>query len=207
MVKVPTRLVLSVIISSRPVVTTFRIRQKDPPRGGSGDTGPVMRAVLLATLLSLTASASLHAQSLGGVARQEQEKKRKAPPSPVPSYTEEDLKSRSGTAKGPVTPPAVRAPSPSPAASAEPSPSPEPDRALLEREWRARFAEARAHIAEADARAYEDRIDVVYVSGVLVQQKVRVKVETAELRAARKALDDLEEELRRSGGLPGWSRE
>jgi len=84
---------------------------------------------------------------------------------------------------------------------------PEPDRALLEREWRARFAEARAHIAEADARAYEDRIDVVYVSGVLVQQKVRVKVETPELRAARKALDDLEEELRRSGGLPGWSRE
>jgi len=166
-----------------------------------------MRAVLLAALLSLTGPVSLHAQSLGGVARQEQEKKRKAPASPVPSYTEEDLKSRSGTGKGPVTPPAVRAPSPSPAASAEPSPSPEPDRALLEREWRARFAEARAHIAEADARAYEDRIDVVYVSGVLVQQRVRVKVETPELRAARKALDDLEEELRRSGGLPGWSRE
>jgi hypothetical protein len=167
-----------------------------------------MRAVLLAALLSLTGPVSLHAQSLGGVARQEQEKKKKAPPaSPVPSYTEEDLKSRSGAAKGSVSAPAVRAPSPGPAASPEPSPSPEPDRALLEREWRARFAEARAHIAEADARAYEDRIDVVYVSGVLVQQRVRVKVETAELRAARKALDDLEEELRRSGGLPGWSRE
>src|SRR5678809_1759992 len=77
-VKVPTRLVLSVIIPSRPVVTmvtTPRIRQKDPPRGGSGDTGPVMRAVFLGALLSLTASASLRAQSLGGVARQEQEKK------------------------------------------------------------------------------------------------------------------------------------
>jgi hypothetical protein len=36
---------------------------------------------------------------------------------------------------------------------------------------------------------------------------VRVKVETPELREARKALDDLEEELRRSGGLPGWGRE
>ena len=187
------------------MVTTPRIRQKDPLRGGSGDTGPVMRAVLLGALLSLAASTPLHAQSLGGVARQEQEKKRKAPASPVPSYTEEDLKSRSGTGKAPVTPPAVRASSPSPAAS--PEPSPEPDRSLLEREWRARFAEARAHIAEADARAYEDRIDVVYVSGVLVQQRVRVKVETAELRAARKALDDLEEELRRSGGLPGWGRE
>jgi hypothetical protein len=40
-----------------------------------------------------------------------------------------------------------------------------------------------------------------------VQQKVRVKVETPELREARQALDDLEEELRRSGGLPGWGRE
>jgi hypothetical protein len=36
---------------------------------------------------------------------------------------------------------------------------------------------------------------------------VRVKVETEELRQAKAALDGLEEELRRSGGLPGWARE
>jgi hypothetical protein len=40
-----------------------------------------------------------------------------------------------------------------------------------------------------------------------VQQRVRVKVETPALRDAKRALDDLEEELRRSGGLPGWARE
>jgi hypothetical protein len=165
----------------------------------------LMRVVLLAALLSLTAPPLFHAQSLGAAGRREQAKKRKAPASPVPTYTEDNLKSRSGTDKGSSSPSGVS--SPSPAASAEPSPAPEPDRALLEREWRARFAEARAHIAEAEARAYEDRIDVVYVSGVLVQQRVRVKVETAELVAARKALEDLEEELRRSGGLPGWGRE
>ena len=62
-------------------------------------------------------------------------------------------------------------------------------------------------MADADARAYEDRIEVVYVSGVPVQQMVRVKVETPELVAARQALLDLEEELRVSGGLPGWGRE
>jgi hypothetical protein len=173
-------------------------------KGLFGDTA-LMRVVLLAALLGLTASASLQAQSLGAVARQEREKKRKTPASPVPTYTEEDLRSPSGTAAGSVSQPDVG--TPSPAASPEPSPTPEPDRALLEREWRARFAEARARIAEADARAYEDRIDVVYVSGILVQQRVRVKVETAELRAARKALEDLEEELRRAGGLPGWGRE
>jgi hypothetical protein len=161
--------------------------------------------MLLAALLSLIAPPFLHAQSLGAAARQEQEKKRKAPASPVPTYTEDDLNSRSGTAKESGSPPAVSAPRP--AASAEPSPSPEPDRALLEREWRARFAEARARIAEAEARAYEDRIEPVLVNGFYVQQWVRVRVETAELRAARKALEDLEEELRVSGGLPGWGRE
>ena len=45
------------------------------------------------------------------------------------------------------------------------------------------------------------------MNSIPVQQKVRVKVETTELREARKAMDDLEDELRRSGGLPGWGRE
>jgi hypothetical protein len=164
-----------------------------------------MRVVFLAALLSVLAPLFLHAQSLGAAARQEQAKKRKAPASPVPTYTEDDLKSRSGAAKESGSPPGVSAPSP--AASAESSPTPEPDRALLEREWRARFREARARIAEAEARAYEDRVEPVLVNGFYVQQWVRVRVETAELRAARKALEDLEEELRRSGGLPGWGRE
>jgi hypothetical protein len=165
----------------------------------------VRRVVLIAALLSLTGFA--HAQSLGEVARQEQEKRKKQTPgSPAPTYTEDDLRSRTRKPKGSVSEPGVTG-SPTPSASAEPSPTPEPDRARLEREWRARFAQARARIAEADARAYEDRVEVVFVSGIPVQQRVRVKVETPELRDARKALDDLEEELRRSGGLPGWGRE
>jgi hypothetical protein len=159
--------------------------------------------LLLGALLSLAGLA--HAQSLGETARREQEKK-KTPSSPAPTYTADDLKSRKRKSQGSVSELAVTG-SPTPSASAEPSPTPEPDRVRREREWRARFAQARALIAEADARAYEDRIDVVFVGGIPVQQKVRVKVETAELRDARKALDDLEDELRRSGGLPGWGRE
>ena len=158
--------------------------------------------VVLGLLLSLGGWA--HAQSLGEIARREQEKKKPALASPAPTYTEVDLKSRPRNGKGSVSELPVTG-SPIPAASA--SPAPEPDRARLEREWRARFAQARARIAEADARAYEDRIEVVFVSGIPVQQKVRVKVDTPELREARKALDDLEEELRRSGGFPGWGRE
>ena len=124
----------------------------------------------------------------------------------VPSYTDADLKAAREKGKGAFSQldgqPAA-SPSPSPGAS----PSAEPDRTDQEKRWRARFAAARARVAEAETRSYEERIEVVFVSGIPVQQKVRVKVETAELRDAKKALDDLEEELRRSGGLPGWGRE
>lgn len=174
-----------------------------------------MRA-LIAVALVVGVSGAVRAQSLGDVARREQEKKKQAPASPAPAYTEADLKAKRANSKGTVSQlPATGGPpepspspdaSPSPGASPEPEPEPEPDRARLEREWRVRFAEARARVAEAEASAYEERIEVVYVSGIPVQQRVRSRVETAELRAARQALVDLEEELRRSGGLPGWAR-
>lgn len=160
--------------------------------------------MLLGLLLSLGGFAP--AQSLGEIARREQEKKKQTPGSPAPTYTEDDLKSRKRHPKGSVSELPVTG-SPTSAAPAAASPTTEPDRVRLEREWRARFAQARARIAEADARAYEERIEVVFVNGIPVQQKVRVKVETPELRESKKALDDLEDELRRSGGLPGWGRE
>jgi hypothetical protein len=163
----------------------------------------VRRVALVGVLLGLGGLA--YAQSLGEIARQEQQKKkRQTRASPAPAYKEDDLRSRAKP-QGNASDQPVAA-SPVPPSSAEPPPAPEPDRALLEREWRARFAEARARIAEAEARAYEDRIEVVFHNGIPVQQRVRVKVETPELRNAKKALEDLEEELRRSGGLPGWGR-
>jgi len=168
----------------------------------------VRRVALIGALLALTGL--VYAQSLGEIARQEQQKKKKqATASPGPTYNEDDLKARSKPGSGAERAHAAASPTPRPSAPAEPAPSPAPgpDRAVLEMEWRARFAEARARIAEADARAYEDRIDVVLHSGIWVQQMVRVKVETPELREAKKALEDLEEELRRSGGLPGWGRD
>jgi hypothetical protein len=154
-------------------------------------------------ILSLAAAAPARSQSLSEAAQREQEKRKQAK-KPAKVYTESDLKGRPDGGSGTYSqPPANR----NAAASPSPSPTPEPDRALLEREWRARFAEARANIAAEDARAYEERIEVVWVSGIPVQQRVRVRVETPALKAAKQALGDLEEELRRSGGLPGWGRE
>ena len=172
---------------------------------------------LLAALLGVPTGMT-RAQSLGDVARREQEKKKQPAASPAPTYTEADLKAKRAKSKGTVSelpatgalrPEASPDPSSAPDPSASPSPeaSPEPDRATLERQWRIRFAQARTRIAEAEARAYEERIEVVFVSGIPVQQRVRVKVDTKELQDARQALLDLEEDLRRSGGLPGWGRE
>jgi hypothetical protein len=78
----------------------------------------------------------------------------------------------------------------------------------LERAWRARFAEARQRLRDAEDRAWETVVEPVLAPhGVYVPMQVRRKVETPELRQARQALADLEEELRKSGGLPGWARE
>jgi hypothetical protein len=167
---------------------------------------PPAAGFLVAVLAGIAATAQ--AQSLAEAARRERDKRKPPAASPAPAYTEDDLKARRAGSKGTVSELSATG-ARTAAASPEPAPSPtaEPDRATLEREWRARFAEARARVAEEEALAYEDRIEVVYVNGVPVQQRVRVKVETAGLRAARQALDDLEDELRRSGGLPGWARE
>jgi len=160
--------------------------------------------VVWALLAGLTAT--VQAESLAEAARREKERRQQAKTAPPRAYTEVNLESRPQNSQGTFSQPSVAkgtAASPSP----ELSPSAEPDRALLAREWRARFAAARADVATEDARAYEDRIEVVFVSGIPVQQRVRVKVETPGLKAAKQALADLEEELRRSGGLPGWARE
>src|SRR5687767_1128496 len=52
----------------------------------------VRRIVLIGALLSLRGFAD--AQSLGEIARREQEKRKHAPGSPAPTYTEDDLRSR-----------------------------------------------------------------------------------------------------------------
>ena len=161
------------------------------------------RLVLFGLLLSLSGFA--RAQSLGEAARHEQEKKKPTPGSPAPTYTEDDLKSRKRHSKGSVSELPVTGPTP--ASPARPHLRRSPSACGGNASGGPASREARARIAEADARAYEERVEVVYVSGIPVQQKVRVKVETPELRDAKKAFDDLEEELRRSGGLPGWGRE
>ncbi|HET7291041.1 MAG TPA: hypothetical protein VFM88_01325 [Vicinamibacteria bacterium] len=162
-------------------------------------------AVAFLAALALTARAD---GSLGDAARRERERRAASARSTARAYTDADLAaSRSSSGPRPEAPPPTPSPAPSPeAASREAA-----ERAALERAWRQRFAEARQRLWEADARAYETVVEPVLVGdgrkGVWVPMQVRRKIETEELRQARRALADLEEELRVAGLPPGWGRE
>ena len=162
-------------------------------------------------------------QSLGEAAQREKARREAAPKKPVRTFSDADLPRSTGespaeeasppAASFTPTSPGKAAPTATPAPPSEASgyPGGLPDdpeaRRQLERTWKARFGEARAHLRAADARAWRTKIDVVWRAGIPYQTEVREKVETEELKQARQALDDLEEEFRRTGLPAGWSRD
>lgn len=155
-----------------------------------------------AWLALLAAAVPVAAQdSMAEAARRERER-RKAASGTARRYTDADLSAVGGSRAAAPTP------EPSPRVPAEAASAAEPDRRVEEARWRARFAEARARLKEAEARAFETVVEPVLApNGVYVPMRVMKPVETEELRRAREALSELEEELRRSGGPPGWARE
>lgn len=179
-----------------------------------------MRAAALAIFLLAPLPAG--AQGLGDAASREREKRQaqKAPPAKV--FTEEDLKPA-------VIPRDSDSPGPEGSADASPDPSSrgassgsgdegsadfaDPlekerrERRLLEAEWRVRFANAREQLAIAEENSWVEVVRTEFVAGVPVQMKVKEQVETEELKRARQALADLEEEFRRTGLPPGWARD
>ena len=159
----------------------------------------------LALLAALAGGAA--GQSMGEAAEKERERRARSGKKPVPAYTDTDLDARRGDRPAAASP----SPSPSPGASpkAEPPSSIDEEAAVRRRqeaEWRARFEAARERVRVAEAGAWRSVVETVYVNSIPVQQWVRKFEETPELRAANKALADLEEEFRRTGLPPGWAR-
>ena len=70
-----------------------------------------------------------------------------------------------------------------------------------------RFADARRRIAEAELACWHSVVRTVFVAGIPVQQWVKEFDESEEFRQAKRALVDLEEEFRKTGLPPGWTRE
>jgi len=168
--------------------------------------------------------APLAAQGLGdAAARERQKRQEQAKPAPAKVFSDADLATRAAPSdqggEGSVEPSSRVAPSESgdegSAVQAGPS-KPEPadplekerqERKLLEAEWRVRFANAREQIALAEAACWQEVVRTQFYQGLPVQMKVKEFVESEELRRAKKALADLEEEFRRTGLPPGWARE
>jgi hypothetical protein len=188
-----------------------------------------LRAAVLAVLLLLPVS--LAAQGLGDAAARERQKREAKPPAPPARvFTNRDLPAETAPAEGAGAPGAAAEPDPAGetagvAASPEAQASapgagasrdqavPDPlekereQRRLLEAEWRVRFANAREQLAIAEERSWVEVVRTELYQGIPVQMKVKEQVQTEELRIARRALADLEEEFRRTGLPAGWARE
>jgi hypothetical protein len=173
--------------------------------------------VLVAMLLPVP----LAAQGLGDTAARER-KKREAAKAPAPAkvFTNQDLPAEPVTSgdsdePGPEGPAAssrgaeggAAQAAPAPAAPADPLEKEREERKLLEAEWRVRFANAREQLALAEANSWREVVRTEFYQGIPVQMKIKEQVETEELKQARRALADLEEEFRRTGLPPGWARE
>ena len=174
-------------------------------------------AAVRETVVALGFPLATRAQSLGEAAQREKERRQAAPKKPLRTFGDADLPQSSGEKQTEDSPPAATSFTPAtpaqPAARSEGSASPgglpdDPEaRRNLARTWKARFAEARANVRSADARAWRTKLDVVWRAGIPYQTEVREKVETDELKQAKQALDDLDEEFRRTGLPAGWSRD
>jgi hypothetical protein len=151
-----------------------------------------------------------HAQSMGEAARQEKERRAKIA-KPAKVYTDSDLPGKGSPDK--AAPPQAAAPPEkakaglAPSSEAVSAEDEAAERKRLEAEWRIRFADARRKIAEAELRCWHSVVRTVFVAGIPVQQWVKEFEESEELRQAKNALVDLEEEFRRTGYPPGWTRE
>jgi hypothetical protein len=173
-----------------------------------------LAAVLL--LPALLCPSLVAAQSLGDVARKEQERRKKNKQAGVQTkvITEDELSGGSrgaGTAK-----PADAAAAAAPAAPSEPAAN--DDRDEQEQYWRDRAAAARAEVARLEevvkeleklylvnGESYVDESGQTVVRDLAHLREIVAKA-NQELAAAKQAVGDLEDEARRKGALPGWLR-
>jgi hypothetical protein len=187
-------------------------------------------------LLLLAGPALVGAQSLGEVAKREQEKQDKKkksgkPPATVKVYTDEDLKKARESESGAVTvlPENGNLEAAAPASADDDEVvsgegRPVGGRRRTEAFWRTRATQLREAADEADnkVKELEARIAALRndMSPTNVQDPNRLQSRDRDLReamdsldatrsaaeTARKALADLEEEARRAGAPPGWVR-
>jgi hypothetical protein len=146
----------------------------------------------------------------------------KATPKPKKVYTEDDIK--------PATPSSEAGPAPAPGAQAAPGNG--PDAAAnggskgddAEKAWRKRFQDLRDKIAAAEKeldilQREEDKAQLQYYKDPtkamneqytrkdINDKNAKIEQKKQEIADLHKQHSDLEDELRKSGGDPGWARD
>jgi hypothetical protein len=154
-------------------------------------------------------------QSLADTARRERERQKAARSKVVITSTGSTASSSAGTASKTATAPSEPA-APKPVQVVD-------NKGRDEKYWRATFEAARADVKTAEAKVQVLDLRLKDLNNQLLQNSevynreyrlapqitaTQKELEDArkESEMAKKKITDLEEELRRSGGLPGWSR-
>jgi hypothetical protein len=177
-----------------------------------------LTAAAIGTVLLASTTLPLHAQSLGELAKKEQER-RKTVPAAGKVYSNKDLPTPPEPA--PSSGPAALPPATTPEAKAD-APKPAPKDEKDEAWWRDRVVQAREaqRRGEAFAEALQSRINALSADAVnrddpyqrakaaddrqkAVAELARV---TAEIDQAKKELATIDEEARQAGVPPGWLR-
>jgi hypothetical protein len=181
-----------------------------------------MRTSGFAVFVFVAVPAWAAAQGLGdAAARERQKRKQETKAVPAKVFTQDDLSKDGAPAEDKAVAAETEAGQPADSdvkRAAKPGPEAETDAALaeLERErqerklqeaeWRLRFANAREQLALAEAACWQEVVRTQFHQGIPVQMKVKEFVESEEFRQARQALADLDEQFRRTGLPPGWTR-
>ena len=174
------------------------------------------RVGLAFVVVSLFIVPATRAQGLGDAAARAKQKRQEQPAKPAKVFTDADLDKGQPPDASADPDAATGAEAKEPGAGGQPKPG-EPvnadldrereERKLQEAEWRVKFANAREQVAQAEAACWHEVVRTEYYQGIPVQMKVKEFVESEELRQAKRVLANLEEQFRRTGLPPGWTRE
>ena len=174
------------------------------------------RISLIAVFCISTIAVDLHAQTIADLARQERARKQNLESKAVFNADTVKLPTPEAVAV-PVAPPTTA----EPAAALPTGPTDRTGRD--EKTWRAMFDTARTELARTEGRVQVleaelgqlqrdllSRADIYNREGqigqAIAQKNAELEAARTELEQRRQRITDLEDELRRSGGLPGWAR-
>jgi hypothetical protein len=213
-------------VSPEPKTISHELRQF---RELSSRNWRTSRLIIFLLLCLVAPAIDSSAQTLAEAARMERERQSKAQGKAV--YTNAGVLPPSPVTPNPVTLPP--GPSTTPGAAATPGASAAPSVKLPagptdrqgrdEKYWRSLFEKARADLTRAEQKAALAQLRINQLNTALMQNAAMYNRENrigaemtvaksdlaavnAEVEAAKQKIADLEEELRRAGGLPGWAR-